>query len=541
MARQSVGFVDQHIEKIVIGLCGVIMIGTVLYSFGGFRFSVDGRSPGQLSEDATAQATRLAEAVRAARPKASQSGNSQKENEDIERLKRWFDQGPDSGLLSFAQVTRDLPRAQPFPPSISAIDRKEDRHDLARMVPPGAPLVTTGRTTFEIPPRISLDELSTGGLPKVDSVSSQRNWASVAAQVDLVAQEVNFLAEKYPRNAYLTIVSVQLQRFDTGQPNGDWETVDTYQPFTPFGRPRAGEPIEEIQLLLDEGEEYVARPRLPPRKSGDAPQLPPVPYLDEYPEMDPQKKPNLAKLAGKWYDTAKRALDGKSPWKSPDLEAALMLARAAKSVGAGADLTKKADTLLNDILKKWPKGSEKPDITVYPPPPERLMPIVAHDLDADPGRTFIYRLRYEALNHYAGIRGELNDPTDAEFLTLFSDWSPPTREVMAESDVYFFLTKADEKAGEATVTVCKKTNTGWKSKDFKVMVGDDIGRNDRLVKKADFSTNTLVVDIDFSRTTDGRKDTALVYFDLNTRNLKERLLSADKNSKLFKSLNAKNP
>jgi hypothetical protein len=553
MARQTLGFVDQHVEKVVVGLCALVFVGCAVYSFGGFRFGVEGRSPGALAAQAREQATRLAEAVRNALPKTDSAAGKETIENTVKELSKWF--GPTAeGLVKIARIEQEPGRTQPFPPS-SATDavKPEDRHNLARLVPPSLPVVTGGRSTFEIPKRLELGEVVESG-PHQQLTTSERCWVSVAAQVDLAAQEVNFRSEKYPENSYLTIVKVCLQRKDETEPWRDWQDVDTYLPYLPPKLPQVGESSEEIRQLLDEGNKYVARTRLPARKSGESVEPPPVPYLDEPPVVNPNEPPKerqdrAAKLARKWLDQAKKAMQEKGTSKKADLDVALMLVRAAKAVGPPPDLAKKAGDLLETIVKGLP--DRRIEAMQEPPPPEKLMPIMASDLDAVPGHTYVYRMRYEVLNRYAGIPGELTNPADAERLTVVSDWSLSSRRpVTIESDVDFCMIQAKDKAGNvtteakdkagnvttevedkpvATVVVYKKGTGGtWKSKEFKIKVGEEIGRNDKLVKKTDFSTNAVCVDIDFNRVVGGKKDVALVYLDTGSGALRERLLSLDR-------------
>jgi hypothetical protein len=107
-----------------------------------------------------------------------------------------------------------------------------------------------------------------------------------------------------------------------------------------------------------------------------------------------------------------------------------------------------------------------------------------------------------------------------------------------QNDVYFFLSKADARRREATVTVFKKTRTGWKDKNFKIKVGREIGRNDKRVKKADFSTGAVCVNLDFNRVVNKKRTLSLIYLDPDGGVLRERLLSADRKDKLLKKLNS---
>ena len=130
-------------------------------------------------------------------------------------------------------------------------------------------------------------------------------------------------------------------------------------------------------------------------------------------------------------------------FKDIDLDAAYILARAgAGTLGAKEAESNKAKQLLTEVKAKLPK-SRRNDLQEQTHSPDRLMPIVAHDLDVQPGHTYVYRIRYEVFNVYAGNPGELANPEDALKLTVFSGWSPVSRPVEVTSDTYFYLSKSD--------------------------------------------------------------------------------------------------
>lgn len=539
MAKRNVGFVDNHIEKVVVGLCALLLLGAVVFTFGGFRFMVNEFDPARLCEEARTQGDLLAQAFRNVQPRQSESDEKVASQNPLEE---WF--GPSARhLIQIAGVEAPPFRTQRFPPLVVSISgvNPEDRHGLARIVAPSTPIVTAGRTTFELPTKLEFDEVVQAGPDTEDVKQSTRSWISVAAQVDLVEQDVNFRAEKYPAGSYLTVVKVYLQRRDLTEPGSDWQSVETYLPFKPFKRPQVGESLEEFRRDLDWGSDWIARTKPPGRRTGDRVILPWVPYLDKPPDVPhPEDSPvrlqqSANRRARTWRELAKKAMDGRTPSKIVDLDAALILARAAVGSGAIGPEMEKSREFLDELIKKLPR-KQREAARRPAPAAERLMPLLAHDLDVIPGHSYRYRMRYEVLNRYAGIRGELSDPTDAEMLTVFSEWSPPSRPVEAVSDVLFYLTKADRKRKEVTVTVYRKARTGWKNKDFKIKVGDEIGRNDRRVKKADFTTDTICVGIDFNRVVNKNKTTALVYLDKNTGMLRERLLSVDKKNKLRRKL-----
>ncbi|MEE8385508.1 MAG: hypothetical protein V3S01_06300, partial [Dehalococcoidia bacterium] len=156
MAKRDVGFVDKHLEKVVLGVCALLLVGAVAFSFGGFRFRVNDRGPAALCEEAKNQADVLARKIRNARPRTNNPTNQGMESENpVNQLGQWF--GPSAKkLIEIAQVQPRLPRTQTFPPLIASISgvNPEDRHHLVRIVTPTVPIITTGRTMLEIPRQV---------------------------------------------------------------------------------------------------------------------------------------------------------------------------------------------------------------------------------------------------------------------------------------------------------------------------------------------------------------------------------------------------
>ncbi|MFQ5412329.1 MAG: hypothetical protein ACE5EC_08515, partial [Phycisphaerae bacterium] len=462
----------------------------------------------------------------------------------------WF--GPESmGLNKIARIETPFWRTQPFPPPFLPVTLtpEEDRRNLAKLARPGVPIVTTGRTGFDFPEK-KPDLLDYEGRPPRDlRPTSTRNWISIAAQVDLIEQDIYFGTADYPEGSYLTIVGVHLQRMDESEPWLGWRDVDVYLPFNPPKRPEVIDPVtgasklsavQEYRMLVESKQRYIARSQLPERITGDKVIAPPIPYYPDPPQSDDD--PN--DLAKKWRSLAEKAINGKKPFGARDPDAAFVLARAAVGVSsATAKERDKAQEILDRAIKTLRKNRDRKQILNSSlRSAERLMPIVAHDLDAIPGHTYVYRIRYEALNNYAGIRGELKNPADAERLTVFSPWSPISRKVAPRSDIYFYLTKANRNRGEVTVTVYKKKKSrgGFDEAKFKVKVGDEIGGEKRLGKpKGDFSTGSVCVDLDFRRKVDGKTTVAMVYVDQNDGSLRERFLSLDTDDAFRKQLDEK--
>lgn len=539
MARQSAGFVHEHIEKVVIGVTALALGGCVYYAFMSGRFRVNDQDARALVQSLDDASQRVVNAVRTAKLPPDK-GPSPQEDPALKQLDLWFGKSS-PGLPAIAAVAAALPRTQPFPPLLVSTTEvaPEDRHNLAMMVTPYVPVVSAGRSTLMLPPNpVTLDKWSGDTKTPSDAVESERSWVSVAAQIDLIAQEINFSTERYPRGSRLPIVKVHLQRMDVEQPWRGWEDIETYLPFkmpalSDVTDATTGGFQSSFISQINMHQEAIARPPMPERKSGDRIVPPPVPYYPDPPKgdsVDPDRR------VREFRSLAEKALDGRSPFSGKDLDAALVMARAA----AGVNGAKEKDLArVNELLDTIVKGLKKQRKKLAKEPlraPEKLMPIVAHDLTAVPGRTYVYRMRYEVYNVFVGATGELLNPDDARRLTILSDWSPESRPVQIEGDTLFYLTKDDRKKSEVTVTVYKKNRSGWQEAEFKVKVGDSIGGRSKTGGRADFSTGAVCIDIDFGRKNGNKDDVALVYVDTATGMLHERLLSADQSDRIRKTL-----
>ena len=526
MAKKSANFIDLHAEKVVLGICAAALIAAGVYSFGGMRFKEKGRGPADLVEEAGKAADDVQKAIaRGTTPKAEpgkkpDAGSSQP-------LIDWIKKGPQA-LVDAAAVQQKLWRTQKFPPvrtGVAAV-APEDRRDLVKAATPGVPIVMSDRRQFDMPESPSPGESGRGGEPSSTSTKSvTRCYASVGVQVDTSEQELALSAAKYPQTTRLSIVRVQLQRKDESEPWRGWEDVETYVPVKLPERPvdangnasLAG--LVDFKRMLDGARRMITRPDLPCRGAT----YPPLPSLD------PESGPGRVK---KFLDTAKKAKAGKKPFTQVDLDAAYLNLRAAAADSATSE--KDLEVIKKEIAEvegKMPKGRPA-DWKGSPQAVDRLIPLMAHDLDVEPGHSYVYRVRYEILNPSAGVPADMKDGKDANRLTVFSDWSPPSRSVEVTSDLVFFLTQADPKKKDVMVTVFKKTRTGWKDQEYKVKVGEAIGQKEKAGKNkgTDFSTGVICVDLDFARldpAPGGKKTVAMVYVDPADGKLRQKYLSRD--------------
>src|SRR4030095_7300653 len=82
-------------------------------------------------------------------PKKSENPNPQDDPEA--QLREWY--GDDAkGLIKIASLPERSTRVEAFPPLLISVMKTspEDRREIAKLVPPGLPVVTSGRCTFKL-------------------------------------------------------------------------------------------------------------------------------------------------------------------------------------------------------------------------------------------------------------------------------------------------------------------------------------------------------------------------------------------------------
>ena len=75
------------------------------------------------------------------------------------------------------------------------------------------------------------------------------------------------------------------------------------------------------------------------------------------------------------------------------------------------------------------------------------------------------------------------------------------------------------------MTVWKRSRRKWEKQDYRLAVGEAIGKKDK--GGTDFSTGAVIVDIRFDESINGKQDTILVYV-APDGSLREAVLSVDK-------------
>lgn len=146
---------------------------------------------------------------------------------------------------------------------------------------------------------------------------------------------------------------------------------------------------------------------------------------------------------------------------------------------------------------------------------ERYVDVWAHDLNAEPGKTYRYRMRVAVVNPLNNRDTALPDDQREQYNDQFllygdwSDWSEP-QEVEPLQHFFFVGGSASPAPGYVNAEVWRFTGGEWYQQEFRLVPGDPIGRvatveDDESEEEVaiDFFTDAYVVDIDFNHPTAG--------------------------------------
>ncbi len=161
--------------------------------------------------------------------------------------------------------------------------------------------------------------------------------------------------------------------------------------------------------------------------------------------------------------------------------------RIRRDVGSkksSADRSKKA--LKAESMKDFYDEYAKLSITGRTDITKMREPLVfwAHDDTAEPGRSYQYRIRLGVFNPVAGtnqVSGR--DKLQKNKVILWSDFSNGTETVEIPARLYFFPHRIQEVAEIVTVKVCRYVFGYWYSRDFRVRQGEVIGKVEAVESK----------------------------------------------------------
>lgn len=224
MAKQNVSFIERHLEKFVVGLCGAVFLGVVymyliadphVVEVGGTAMG-PAEFYGQFRQKGETALSRM----RSGRPDEDQKPI----NIDEILNPRNSEELPDRFPVVFGYPSPTVPEIGKGSAGVV---------ELAQVIAPNKPQVTSGRSAGQLPPT-RLIRLESGQTGSSDPVP-QRDyyWVTVSTTIDRKKQREIFEAAGYGESRLLlTVLGFEAERQEL-LPDGNWgepERVTTYAP-----------------------------------------------------------------------------------------------------------------------------------------------------------------------------------------------------------------------------------------------------------------------------------------------------------------------
>jgi hypothetical protein len=557
LAKQSVSLVERHLEKVILGVAGAVLVASIVLFLVSTPNTVKIRD-----EDATPE-TIHKYLVESAQTLYRKLTNVSAEPTKVETFAQEFEAA--RSPLAFAGVPDTIRSPVPMLPRVP--DAVEDIPTvgeilLAEVLAPQKPIVTLGRSTLDLAPPVVLSdkrrEAEATGQP---AFGTDVNWVTVAAKFDqqehiAICQKAGYKPSR--RNPYVLGADLQRREKRADGSYSEWKGVATYMPEVMPPAPEIDlEPgpkgpiptidtqsdLREYFRLLRMAQVAMFRPLFPDTIYGDDWLYPEFPDLDvamldtelcvadDDEECEPrfygvQSVVEVVEDAPKTprevvEDTLKRAKKAKD---TKNWEEALKLAKQVLSLPE----VRPNETREAQLVIDW-AGQEKLDAQRRPKstprsggkdgepverPRSRYQIIWAHDASetasggAVSGATYQYRMRMKMFNRFCAQPQELKNADDARKVWLAGEWSEPSDDVYIPPDTLFFLTGGNAFAkSDAKVTVFKWFEGVWTKHAFRVLLGEKMGGTAREVvrvvngvsdkPKIDFDTGSRAVDIDY--------------------------------------------
>lgn len=565
MAKQLVNPIERHVEKAVLGIAGLLLIGVVVkYVFTSPNKIVLGQDP--------------------VTPSAIDAKLAQKANEILDRIRNarpqevQHDPLYDDFLSALTPLKGDaLPLAVALGPPVPLIDSPEavaGRATLVKVQRPDKPAYTFGRNTMLV------KDAQSG------EVRRPTDWVTISVMLDVKAQSDMQRKTWGATKADVIYVPPEMQR-RMRRPDGSWSDEDwqmvkcwpalTLPPPPPIRlledddkivaskddkrafekydadlldpivqlntlRPHAPEVVSDgnpwrfpiitsYEDVLKQDDEYF-HPKDPPLATPD----------DRYglKQVEPGKTTRLpqtpADAVAQELDDAKKLLD--EARKSRSKNDATTAFNQAQSINGNfnvpsdirekaARLMREADLLIQDIAhgaaSSVPVGKRPGQQPEAQPVRVKLanQQLWAHDWAADSiinGESYQYRIRTRVLNRLAAYPESFEDPKNAGVVFIAGEWSEPTDPIKVPDAALFFVTRDDPKRREIAVEFFRWYDGVWVSSGTaKFNEGDRLSYETRTkVPRLDdrtaadtplvsFSSDMTLLDIDFAKSHRERK------------------------------------
>lgn len=554
MAKQLVNPVERHIEKLIVAVAGLLLIGSIVKygvtSPNGIELGGETVTPATINDRVASTATSIQERIRSARV-------------EVDQLDPLFDDF-EAELAPLEPVT--LASVAPLRPETPIVDSPETpvgQKELVKAVVPDAPQLASGRSTFAVSSQSGLASLEILDWVTVTSLFNAKHQADV--------QKLAYGAQYGDIAVGPFDLQRRAQRSDGSWSEDDWEMVEPW--------PTAEVPAPPNIVLVQEGERFtvpadvssnldifverisrpemqidILRPLMPDVRNGTPWKFPILTTYEDvlrqddyylFPDDPPSQFPpdryglraQPARAAAAQAKTIadrlkeietmmKKARENCEEGLAIDAHnVAFDLARSDAASPSekqrAAQLQARADQLQGDIRRDVMTGRCKVgamaggdgEKTKRVPPPVQQFWI--HDANASsvkPGRTYEYRVRTRVLNQLSGDPTKFADPQDATRVWAVSDWSEPSSALTIPPSVEYFVISDDAKKEELSIEIYQWADGVWVKDRFRFGIGDRIkGESRQKVPSIDdptvpdnaivrFNGSAIVVAADFDRT-----------------------------------------
>ncbi len=560
MAKQIVGPVERHFEKVVVGIAGVLLLGAVA------QYLVTSPNKMDLGGGDAVSPT----AVDAALASKAQevSGRIRNGRSSVDIPEPLFDEFAKAvNPFTDSDLSNPWPIAAPIQPEVPIVDPPDivlGVQRLATVLQMPKPAVTNGRSTI----RVESDSDSDS-----DSVLVITNWATVSSLFDRASQAKQFSDTYGATNSDVFFAGVDIQR-RTMKPDGSWDD-GAWQDIRPW-------PVLEMEMIVPELtlQRIQGRSEIPQNLYNDL-----QGYFTELAEGLTQIeiiRPLFVKIVNgaTWsfpqitdyknvliYDDELLYPDEASPYpgdryktgKSPEAKDTTIVVKLTPKelIQSGREKLQRAQTAndatraYNDFfsVKRDPKATalERDEAIRWLRQAEQLIKdmnrkaqfggqgggkgsaqkpkkkkrerlphqqLWAHDAiegSIEAGLTYQYRIRAVLFNILAGEPGKFDDPSLSLTVLMEGPWSEPSEPVVIRDTVRYFVTSFNERRKQISVEFFQWWAGVWVKNRDVFAVGQKLAKKARAnvpdifdPTQADytlvpFSADATVMEIDFKR------------------------------------------
>jgi hypothetical protein len=432
-----------------------------------------------------------------------------------------------------------------------------DKLVLAPVLPPTRPFVTAGKAPARLP-EPEIDRIGEGGGGGGTSDETRlgftrdRYWVTALASISRRDQRITFMEARYRQERQQLIVADVLVQRRERLPNGQWSEPVDVQPYRPSAyliRPeitlvqegsgyvltadednyitevRSTLASEEAQTLLlrppfqeylldsEFNEDYRwawSIPKLVEGPDGTPLDMTDLDYEIEFFDEEEQTTPGLRGRPGIERNptaAAQEALDEAREHFEAEryLEGRDALLEVRRMNDLPQSILDEADELYREYridIQRAEQAAEqegsgdRDDAQSLGQPVE---PVWITDLTVTPGKTYSYRLAIAAVNQYAGMASQLNDPADAAKLIVKGQWSPWSEPVEVPAATYLFVTRAREDENSARIEVYHWEDGRWDTRSDTFAVGDVVSFAESDAGMAADADAAVVVSIDYDQ------------------------------------------